>query len=473
MRPQLGADPPPGDLTGHLAHREAVRRHLAGHQRGAEPPGSLDGHHRTVPGDRAAGEHHPGRARADHALDDDAHGQATFARAPAAAVADRLVVVQAGPARAHPVKHGVGAADRQIAVLQPGEAGLRAVLHGGARPDRHRGHPKLLVRRCDLGPDLGWQRRRRDPGAQVGRGARDGRKIVRGHVPERAADRTGRIECGHDQVECRHGDHVAAGDGYPGTGQLTKGCRLAAGPGRVGRAHAGEAEDKARLTSHPRTWTIPRSPSTRTRWPVLIRLVASPVPTTAGMPYSRATIAACDIEPPMSETAALILPNTGAQLGAVTGQTRISPSRISPIWLTSVSTRAGPSTMPEEAPQPRISPSSGRSHASIVCWVTPQSMCTAGSLSASGTGPRAGGGDQARRASSIRLRSATMGWKWAAPSGVPPAAQASITSDSAWSTSVWCNWNTSSASASTPNRASSAPNLRILPKNSVVNQCSQ
>src|SRR5271165_146634 len=389
MRPQLGADPPPGDLTGHLAHREAVRRHLAGY-------------HRTVTGDRAAGEHHPGRARADHALDDDAHGQATFARAPAAAVADRLVVVQAGPARAHPVKHGVGAADRQIAVLQPGEAGLRAVLHGGARPDRHRGHPKLLVRRCDLGPDLGWQRRRRDPGA-----------------------------------------------------------------------HAGEAEDKARLTSHPRTWTIPRSPSTRTRWPVLIRLVASPVPTTAGMPYSRATIAACDIEPPMSETAALILPNTGAELGAVTGQTRISPSRISPIWLTSVSTRAGPSTMPEEAPQPRISPSSGRSHASIVCWVTPQSMCTAGSLSASGTGPRAGGGDQARRASSIRLRSATMGWKWAAPSGVPPAAQASITSDSAWSTSVWCNWNTSSASASTPNRASSAPNLRILPKNSVVNQCSQ
>ena len=107
------------------------------------------------------------------------------------------------------------------------------------------------------------------------------------------------------------------------------------------------------------TWTIPRSPSTRTRWPVLIRSVALPVPTTAGMPYSRATIAACDIEPPMSETAALILPNTGAQLGAVTGQIRISPSLTSPIWLTSVSTRAGPSTTPEEAPTPRTSPSAG------------------------------------------------------------------------------------------------------------------
>ena len=94
---------------------------------------------------------------------------------------------------------------------------------------------------------------------------------------------------------------------------------------------------------------MPRSPSTRTRWPVWIRLVAWPVPTTAGMPYSRATIAACDIVPPMSDTAALILPNTGAQLGAVTGQTRISPSRIWPMSLTLRSTRATPSTTPGEA----------------------------------------------------------------------------------------------------------------------------
>ena len=219
---------------------------------------------------------------------------------------------------------------------------------------------------------------------------------------------------------------------------------------------------------------MPRSPSTPTRWPVLIRLVASPVPTTAGRPYSRATIAACDIEPPMSETAALILPNTGARLGAVTGQTRISPSRISPIWLTSVSTRAGPSTTAGGgAAAPHQASEEGRSQASIVCWVTPPSMRTAGSLSASGTGPSAGGGDQSRSASSIRLRSATMGRKWDAPTGGAPAAQASITSDSAWSTSVWCSWNTSSASASTPDLASSAPNSRILAKNWLVNQCSQ
>ena len=100
-------------------------------------------------------------------------------------------------------------------------------------------------------------------------------------------------------------------------------------------------------------------------------------------------------------------------------------------------------------------------------------MRTAGSFKAVGTGPSAGGGDQSRIAASICLRAATIGCQWAAPSAGPPAAQASMTSDSAWSTSVWCSWNTSSASASTPNRASSPPNSRILPKNCEVNQCSQ
>jgi hypothetical protein len=42
---------------------------------------------------------------------------------------------------------------------------------------------------------------------------------------------------------------------------------------------------------------------------------------------TRHTMAACDIIPPMSVTVALILLKTGAQLGAVTGATRISPSK--------------------------------------------------------------------------------------------------------------------------------------------------
>ena len=63
--------------------------------------------------------------------------------------------------------------------------------------------------------------------------------------------------------------------------------------------------------------TVPWLPSTRMRWPVLMRLVPSPVPTTAGKPYSRDTIAAWLMMPPISDTAAWILGKMGAQLGAV------------------------------------------------------------------------------------------------------------------------------------------------------------
>src|ERR1700685_3453253 len=44
MKTELCTDPPPGDLAGHLADGEGVRRHVPGHQGGAEAPGALDGH---------------------------------------------------------------------------------------------------------------------------------------------------------------------------------------------------------------------------------------------------------------------------------------------------------------------------------------------------------------------------------------------------------------------------------------------
>src|SRR5260221_2951570 len=71
--------------------------------------------------------------------------------------------------------------------------------------------------------------------------------------------------------------------------------------------------------------TMPRPPSTRIRWPSLIFEVALPVPTTAGSPYSRATMAAWLMEPPMSVTAARIFCKLGVHGGFVTWQTRISP----------------------------------------------------------------------------------------------------------------------------------------------------
>ncbi len=50
------------------------------------------------------------------------------------------------------------------------------------------------------------------------------------------------------------------------------------------------------------------------------------VPSTAGRPYSRATIAACDPIPPASTTTAAARWNSGVQDGLVFGQTSTSPS---------------------------------------------------------------------------------------------------------------------------------------------------
>ena len=61
----------------------------------------------------------------------------------------------------------------------------------------------------------------------------------------------------------------------------------------------------------------PVDPFTRMRWPVVMREVAVPVPTTAGSPYSRDTIAAWDVIPPMSVTVAAILEKIGAHAGEV------------------------------------------------------------------------------------------------------------------------------------------------------------
>ena len=52
--------------------------------------------------------------------------------------------------------------------------------------------------------------------------------------------------------------------------------------------------------------TVPASPSNSTVWPVWIVAVARPVPTTAGMPYSRATMAQA-------------VPNRGVHGGDVVG----------------------------------------------------------------------------------------------------------------------------------------------------------
>src|SRR5205807_2466797 len=96
-------------------------------------------------------------------------------------------------------------------------------------------------------------------------------------------------------------------------------------------------------TTHPSTVTSPASPSTRSLAPSAMRSVASRVPTTPGMPYSRATIAECDSSPPLSVT---IAPSSGSRM--LNASVVDSVSSTSPCWMRPNSDgpptrRAGPS----------------------------------------------------------------------------------------------------------------------------------
>ena len=83
-----------------LAMTQRSGRHLAADDRGPQSPGRFDRDDRLVAGERAAREHHAGRAGIDHALHDDRHRNARFREFAPAAVAHRFDRVEARPAAA-------------------------------------------------------------------------------------------------------------------------------------------------------------------------------------------------------------------------------------------------------------------------------------------------------------------------------------------------------------------------------------
>ncbi len=85
--------------------------------------------------------------------------------------------------------------------------------------------------------------------------------------------------------------------------------------------------------------------------------MARSVPTTQGMPSSRAAMAAWLMTLPTSVTRAAAPIISVIQLGSVTWQTRTSPGSMGAVsWDGSTTTRAGPATMPGETGTPRSSP---------------------------------------------------------------------------------------------------------------------
>ena len=84
-------------------------------------------------------------------------------------------------------------------------------------------------------------------------------------------------------------------------------------------------------------YTRPESPSahdTVTTSPSGTLVVASPAPTTAGMPSSRAMIAAWQVRPPRFVTIAAAVFITGSQSGVVVSDTSTSPGWKSDRWAT-------------------------------------------------------------------------------------------------------------------------------------------
>ena len=223
----------------------------------------------------------------------------------------------------------------------------------------------------------------------------------------------------------------------------------------------------------------PVEPSTRIIMPVWMILVAWPVPTTAGMPYSRQTIAAWLMTPPTSVTQALILAKAGAQDGDVVGATRISPSCSWRMSSTVRQTRALPSTMPGLPAKPLksltvdgslISATTAQSASEVL--VTPHRTMVKGSWITSGAVPMAGGAFHSLNFAMTPLRHSTSFGQVIVPRGVTPVAQAVTTSHRACLISSRRSSQTSSTSLMMPCSARMAPTSRILFQNTEWNQCS-
>src|SRR4028119_1145290 len=163
-------------------------------------------------------------------------------------------------------------------------------------------------------------------------------------VPQQGEDRHsdhGRVEGGEHGAQRHGGEHHALGE-YPPCGACLDDLRVY----------------DLQLSFSGRMRTMPASPSTSIICPFLIVAVAAPVPTTAGMRYSRATTAQWLRMPPVSVTTAAAGARRGARRGGggrggVHAGAVVSATSTSPSWSPAVaerdrSTLARPRTTPGE-----------------------------------------------------------------------------------------------------------------------------
>jgi hypothetical protein len=123
-----------------------------------------------------------------------------------------------------------------------------------------------------------------------------------------------------------------------------------------------------------------------------MRSVASRVPTTPGMPYSRATIAACDSSPPLSVT---MPPSSGSRMlkaSVVDSVTSTSPWLMRPNSDGPETRRAGPSQTPLLAARPNSTLSSCCASELPKRWPNATPVARIRRLTDGGKDDRSGGG---------------------------------------------------------------------------------
>ena len=150
---------------------------------------------------------------------------------------------------------------------------------------------------------------------------------------------------------------IQAGSGMPGLRHSTRLIVSADSALRTGLGLTG-LTGPSRASVNSTKWMMLASSSRPTQLdhclpsPSLPRLRLMPgPPSTAGMPYSRATTEPCVIIPPTSITSPAADMKSGVQDGSVPGQTRISPG-CKPAWRGSSTTRTGSASRPEASSAP-------------------------------------------------------------------------------------------------------------------------
>ena len=250
------------DCAAVLAKTEVIGNDEAIDDRFTQPPRCLNDDFIGT-GHRVAGKQHAGAIGKNHFLQGNC-GARFFADAEPGTISERALGMAGIPHRLNGLDDAVETDAVELGGVLAGKAGDVGIFADARGP--HRKRFRLVAQEC-------LQRLTR-------------RRVV--------------VDDGLDKF---HRQRPARRDRQPAAQRRAQLHRLAAENSLV----FGDAKFDRR--SHDRMVTSPLSASTRTIAPSAMVWVATWQPTTPGRPYSRATIAACDINPPRSVT---IAPTSGS-----------------------------------------------------------------------------------------------------------------------------------------------------------------